>query len=114
MVLSADVYIAVLFACGDNRTRLALRVLSPELLIAAELAGAAVNAYVVAANGGRSCHGDIYERMMYLAPWQGDKVVHAPSAERVIARRHFIEFYKVPGGRWTGPRTVEFLCLFPP
>ena len=108
MVLSAEVCIPVLFACGGNRTRLALRVLPSELLIAAGVTCAVVNAYVVGVNRRRSCHGGIYERTMFWAPWRRHRVVRAPSAERVIARRHFKEFYKVPGGRRTSPLTVEF------
>ena len=75
MVLSAGVYIAVLFACGDNGIRFAFRV-----------ACAVVSAYMVAKIAGRSCHGGIYERMRFRAPRQGDKVVRASSAECVIAR----------------------------
>ena len=99
---------------GVNRTRLAFRVLSSELLIAAELACAAVNAYLSGVNRRRSHHGDIYERMVFWAPWRGDKVARAPPAECVIARRHLVEFYMVPGGRRTGPQKIDqkdFKCI---
>ena len=89
-VLSVEVCIVVLLACGDNRIRFALRVLSLESLIAVELACAAVSVCVASVNGNCSCHSDICTRMMFSAPWQVDTVVHAPSAGCVIARRLFM------------------------
>ena len=89
-MLIAEAYVAILFACGHNPTRFALRVLSLVLLTVAEFSCAVAGARVVALIGRQPSHDDLYDRMVFWAPWKGDTIVHAFLTECEIATRHFL------------------------